>query len=69
MIYKWRRLIHAIWAYLNQPITPNPEEKSVWKFKSFFYLYQIKLLESCWLQEPFIPNHEISGQDEYRTGN
>ncbi len=58
-----------MWAYLNQPITPDAEKKSEWKFKRFFYLYQLELLESCWLQESFEPNHENSGQDGYKTGN
>ena len=69
MSYKLTRITRAIWAYLNQSITPNSSKNSIWKFKRFYYQYQINLLESCWLQESFNSNHKSSGQDGYRTGN
>jgi len=67
MMYNIRKISHAVWEYLNQSITPSIEEESVWKPSRFWYLYKVRLLEACWLQEPFIPLHE--SQDEYRTGN
>jgi hypothetical protein len=69
MIYKLRRITHAIWVYLNQSLNLTAQEQSEWKIKRFFYLYQIRLLESCWSQDAFEPNHESSGQDGYKTGN
>lgn len=67
MMYNAKKISHALWQYLNQPVTPNIEQESVWKPSRFWYLYKIRLLEACWLQESFIPFHE--NQDEYKTEN
>lgn len=69
MMYNFRTTTHAIWSYLNQSVIPSEEVYSVWKPTRFWYLYKIRLLEKCWLQDSVIPDHEIRGQDEYRTGN
>ena len=69
MIYKLLTMTHVVWDYLNQSVTPEPNQKSVWGFKKFFYLYQINLLETCWSQDSLTPHHEIIDQDEYPTGN
>ena len=68
-MYKLRLTIDAIWAYLNQPITSKKKKDSVWKFKRFFYLYQLRLLENCWSQKCCYRNHDSRGRDEYQTGN
>ena len=47
----------------------SQENDSVWKFKRFFYLYQIQLLEACWLKKPFKDFDETLGLDEYQTDN
>ncbi|WP_040466841.1 hypothetical protein [Geminocystis herdmanii] len=67
MMYNAKKISHAVWQYLNQPVTPNIEQESVWKPSRFWYLYKIRLLEACWRQESFIPFHE--SQDEYKTEN
>ena len=69
MVYKLRRVTHAIWVYLNQPITFSQNSQSVWKFDRFFYLYKIRLLENCWRQDSFQSNHKNCGHDEYSTEN
>jgi hypothetical protein len=67
MIYNVRKISHAVWEYVNQSVIPGIEYESVWKPTRFWYLYKIRLLEACWLQDSFLPSHE--NQDEYRTGN
>ncbi|BAQ62595.1 hypothetical protein GM3708_3001 [Geminocystis sp. NIES-3708] len=67
MIYNVRKVSRAVWEYLNQSLIPSIEYESVWKPTRFWYLYKIRLLETCWLQDSFLPSHE--NQDEYRTGN
>ena len=69
MIYKLRRITHAVWEYLNQPVTHDEAKYSVWNFKRFSYLYQIKLLETCLSKDSFAPKQDSRGQDEYQTGN
>ncbi len=69
MVYKFKTISHAVWQYLNQNVTSNPEKDSVWKPTRFWYLYKLKSLEASWQQEAYCPHHENRGQDEYRTGN
>jgi hypothetical protein len=69
MIYTIKKISRATWQYLNQSLTPDIEQESVWKPTRFWYLYKIRLLETCWLQDAVLPSHEIRGQDEYRKGN
>jgi hypothetical protein len=69
MNYKMKQFFHALWQYLNQSLTPNPEVESVWKPSRFWYLYKLKSLESSWQKEAYLPQHESRGQDEYRAGN
>ena len=69
MIYKLRRFTRTVWEYLSQPVTHEESKYSVWKFKRFSYLYQIKLLENSWSKDSCQPYHEISGQDEYQKDN
>lgn len=69
MLYGLRRISHALWSYVNQSITPSETQYSVWKPSRFWYLYKIKLLENCWLQQSYLPAHENQGKDEYRKGN
>lgn len=67
MIYKVRKISHAMWQYVNQSLIPKIEDESVWKPTRFWYLYKIRLLEACWLQDSFLPCHD--NQDEYKTEN
>jgi len=46
MSYPVKKFIHALWQYLNQSVTPHPEQESVWKASRFWYLYKLRLLEA-----------------------
>ncbi len=48
MVYRFKRVSHAIWQYLNQNVTPHPEKDSVWKPSRVWYVYKIRLLEASW---------------------
>ncbi len=70
MIYKFIGISYVIWAYLNQPVTTSKKRDSVWKFKRFLYLYQIRLLENCWRQDTLkVSKYRNLGQDEYTAEN
>ena len=68
MLYRLRTIAHAVWSYLNQSLTNDEDNYSVWRPGQFWYIYRIRHLDNCWLREAVTPAHE-SGQDEYRTGN
>lgn len=56
MTYKLQVIFGATWQYLNQPLCDASSE-SVWEIKRFWYLYQINLLENCWIKEISSESH------------
>jgi hypothetical protein len=47
---KFQLILGATWQYLNQPLF-DEELEAIWHVQSFWYLYQLQLLEACWEKE------------------
>jgi hypothetical protein len=50
MIRKIQLIFDATCKYVNQPLGAADIE-SVWEIQRFWYLYQIELLENCWIKK------------------